>query len=297
MIPPRQQWCIQIDVTNACGRGCSNCTRLTSHARQPFFMDAPTFERACRALAAFPEESEPDRKGRRKVVGVIGGEPLAHPDFPQLVNLMRRIIPEPSYRGLWTGLHWPSHKHAGAVEHLLGGRPSATTTVAPVRRGAMGYLNWNPHVDPPCLHQPVLVAIEEVIRDEQQMWRLIDRCPLQEDWSATITPKGFFFCEVAGAMDMIFGGPGGLPITPGCWCHDLADYRDQIERWCPRCGVCLPLVGRLDREGMDDVTEANLEALRQVGSPRALAGDVVLYDAGRLADRNGWQPLRYMRGE
>ena len=289
MIPPRKQWCIQIDVTNACTRACSNCTRMTAHAREPFFMDRACFERACDALATFPTESDPDPFGRRKVVGIIGGEPLLHPEFGVLVTIMRRFLPNAAFRGLWTGVNWPLHRHADDVHRLLGGW---STSVSPGESG--GYLNWNMHL-PACIHQPVLVAIQDVVHDDARMWELINRCPLQEQWSATITPKGFFFCEVAGAMDMVFDGPGGLPVTPGCWRHDLAEYRGQIEQWCPRCGVCLPLTGRRDDEQQDDVSESNARTLRHLGSPRVLEGAIVPFSAERWEPPRDWEPLRYKR--
>uniref|UniRef100_A0A6M3XGA6 Uncharacterized protein n=1 Tax=viral metagenome TaxID=1070528 RepID=A0A6M3XGA6_9ZZZZ len=258
-------------------------------------MNPAQFAEACAALADFPTESEPDRQGRRKVVGIIGGEPLMHPRFPELVEIMCRAIPDPSHRGLWTGLDYhsfPKHRFAEAVDHLIG--PHPTGDVMPVAPGSGGYLNQNQH-NTDCFHQPVLVAIQDVIQDEARMWSLIDACPLQEEWSGTITPKGFFFCEVAGALDLIFDGPGGVQVAPGCWAHDLAEYRSQIERWCPRCGVCLPLAGRRDSEGIDDVSRSNLEALRKLGSPRILAGDYVEFDPAGWQPPEDWKPLTYLR--
>ncbi|HUT89296.1 MAG TPA: radical SAM protein [Thermoguttaceae bacterium] len=293
MIPPREQWCIQIDVTNACPRRCSNCTRLLAHARGRWDVSLVDFARAVEALADFPAESTPDRRGRRKVVGIIGGEPLLHPQFAELCEIMIEAVPEMRHRGLWTGLRYDRHPFRAAVERLIGPKPSPAGN----RDATGGYLNQNLH-DKDCFHQPVLVAVQDVVRDEAAMWELIDRCPLQEEWSAAITPKGFFFCEVAGAMDLVFVGPGGLPVTPACWRHDLAAYREQIERWCPRCGVCLPLAGRLDRERVDDVSRSNLETLRRLKSPRILAGDYALFDTEAYdpsTHRPGWTPLEYLR--
>ena len=287
MIPPREQWCIQIDVTNACPRRCSNCTRLLAHARERWDMSVEGFAGAVEALEDFPTDSPADRRGRRKVIGIIGGEPLLHPQFPELCEIMIEAVPQMQYRGLWTGLRYDEHPFRAAVDRLIGPKSSP-----------IGYLNENLH-DKACFHQPVLVAVQDAIRDERAMWEWIDRCPLQEEWSATITPKGFFFCEVAAAMDMIFEGPGGIPVTPGCWRHDLADYRDQIERWCPRCGVCLPLPGRPDHQRVDDLSQSNLQLLRKLGSPRVRKGDYVLFDSSAYQEqrnRAGWQPLRYLRG-
>ena len=280
MIPPRQQWCIQIDVTNACPRACSNCTRMLAHSRAPFFITVGQFEQAACAVRDFLTESEPDHDGRGKLIGMIGGEPLMHPQFSSLAKIMAQEIPDRRRRGLWTGLCLEGHAYG------------------PLVRDTFGYLNQNLH-RAECVHQPVLVAVQDVIRDENRMWELIDACPLQRKWSSAITPKGFFFCEVAAAMDVIFEGPGGLPVSPGCWRHDLADYRDQIERWCPRCGVCLPLPGRRDDDSVDDISQSNLEALRKLGSPRIRKGDYVVFDPNIYQEQHNratWQPLRYLRG-
>jgi hypothetical protein len=196
MISPAEQWCVQIECL--------------AHVQEPFFMTVGEFAGAVNALAEFPTKSALDHQGRGKVIGIMGGEPLLHPDFPELAEMVIEVLPEARHRGLWTGLDYREHKHRTAVERLLGLHHG---------RGG-GYLNHNRH-EPPSVHQPVLVAIREVIRDEAAMWKLIDDCWLQKTWSSCITPKGFFFCEVAGALDIIFDGPGGLPIDPQCWRHPL----------------------------------------------------------------------------
>ncbi len=92
MIRPSQQWALQIDITNACHLSCSNCTRLLDHARTRFFMSVECFERAVRAVKSFLYESEPCPKGsanegRRKVIGIIGGE------APQTSDTVRKSTP------------------------------------------------------------------------------------------------------------------------------------------------------------------------------------------------------------
>ncbi len=285
MIPPRQQWCIQIDVTNHCSRQCSNCTRMLAHVpkQDRFFMRWDQFRQAVDALRDFPEESESNPNGQNagvKVVGIIGGEPLLHPGFQAICATMREAFPEKRNRGLWTSLEWQNHRHAQAVQETF---------------GEGGYINHNMH-DTVVVHHPFLVAVEDLVPDEAQMWKLIDACPLQHIWSSSITPKGFFFCEVAAAMDMVFGGPGGMPVSPACWQHDLAEYRDQIERWCPRCGFAVQnLPKRRDADEKDDLSEGNLKRLRQVGSPRVEAGAYEVYAGEYRTDADGADPLDYMQ--
>ena len=75
---------IQIEVTNACSHGCSNCTRFCGQHAQPFFMDLDTFRRAVDSTAGF-----------QGVVGIIGGEPTLHPQFDQLIDYYAAKVPEP----------------------------------------------------------------------------------------------------------------------------------------------------------------------------------------------------------
>ena len=198
MISPAQQWCVQIDVTNHCTRACSNCTRMLAHVppTERFHMSLEAFAQAVESLALFPSTSPPDPARRQKVVGLIGGEPLLHPHFPVLCQLLADAIPNPRERGLWTGLaeaHPLRIAHRGIIDRTF---PKG-----------IAYRNPNDHTTT-VMHHPVLVAPKDVVDCEETLWQMVMNCPLQEHWSSTITPRGFFFCEVAGAMDMIFQGKG-----------------------------------------------------------------------------------------
>lgn len=278
MIPPKKQWAIQIDVTNRCVRACSNCTRMIGHARGEWDMKIDDFAQAVRALAGFPKGSPADAHGRRKVVGMIGGEPLLHPAFEELCAVFREELPDPETRGLWTGLDWPRHRHAATIRATFPGG---------------SYINPNDHSRPDGVwHYPVLVAARDAMPSQMQMWAAIWDCPLQRDWSASVTPKGFFFCEVAGALDMIFEGPGGLPVEPDCWRAELTDFQRQIDTWCPRCGMAVPgLAKRRDSEEVDDISLSNLEELRRLGSPRVEAGHYVEWAPSRVSSPG--HPLSY----
>lgn len=276
MIPPRDQWAIQIDVTSRCGRACSNCTRFTGHG--PIWdMGMNDFERACEVAAEFVEQKKPEAgpNRRKRVVGLIGGEPRLHWNFGALCGLLAAYVSK-DRRGLWTGkpIKWASD------ERLI------TET--------FGYVNLNVHGEHhPSYHQPALVAVKDVITDREQMWRVIDACPLQRDWACSINPHGFWFCEVAGAFDMLDRSGTGMTVESGCWSHDLDAYQAQIERWCPNCGICLPLETRLDRMEVDDVSPSNLAWLKQIGSPRVVSGQYCLYDVKRYRPPENWAPLQY----
>jgi hypothetical protein len=280
MIDPKRQWAIQIDVTNACTRACSNCTRFVGHLNSHFFMPLEEFARAAEALKDFPIDSPlspPDVlaiTGGRKMVGILGGEPLLHPEFSELARILERTVPSRDNRGLWTGLRWQSTKHAGEIDRVF------------------CYVNNNRH-DSRCLHSPILVATKDMVDDPEERRRLIDACWLQRMWSGTINPKGFWFCEVAGAMSMLFDGPDGLPVEPGCWRRPLEDFRYQIDWACDQCGLPLNLEGRPDVEELDDVSWSNLRLLEQIDSPRIQAGQYVLHAA--LPGKTCSEPWRYLQ--
>lgn len=288
MINPSQSWCIQIACTNVCPRACSNCTRLLSHTAHKWYMTTECFEQAVVALKEFPTQSEPDSLGRTdlgKVIGLFGGEPLVHPEFDSLCEIMREHIRRDS-RGLWTGVPF------GAKEKMI--------------RDTFRYINHNLHrTERPSYHQSALVAIEDVIEDRGEMWRLIDQCWLQQMWSPAITPRGFYFCEVASSLAEVMNGPDGLPVDVDCWRRPLEDFRYQIEWCCPKCSFALydrnkgklavaGLNHRRDSETLDDVSQSNLGRLKVCGSPRIKRGEFVLYQPKNSGDTETREPWRYL---
>lgn len=257
MIPLSQMKIIQIDVTNACHNRCSNCTRLIGHHHKPFFMDLDQYRQAVDSLVDFPG-----------MVGMIGGEPLLHPQFEKMCRYLEQKIEDPKRRGLWSTVPKET-KHGTFIREVFGN------------------LFLNDHTVSSILHQPVLVAAKDVVPEPKRMWELIDNCWVQTLWSATITPKGAFFCEVAAAFDMLFDGPGGWPVEPGWWKREPSQFTDQKERWCPHCGCAVPLERRTSVDGIDDVSPSNLDALRAIDSPKVRRGKVQLYDRGLI---EGWKP-------
>ena len=257
MIPLYQMKIIQIDITNACINKCSNCTRMIGHHKKPFYMDLETYKRAVDSLVDFPG-----------MVGMIGGEPLLHPDFPEMAHYLAERITDKKRRGLWSTIP-KGAKHGAVIKEVFGN------------------LFLNDHTINGIKHQPILVAAQDVVQDADKMWSLIDNCWVQTLWSASITPKGAFFCEVAAALDMLFDGPGGWPVEPGWWKREPEDFADQKNRWCPGCGCAIPLPRRSSIEEIDDVSPSNLERLRQIHSPKVRDGRIEVFHGEMATD---WKP-------
>jgi MoaA/NifB/PqqE/SkfB family radical SAM enzyme len=66
---------IQIEITNFCHNTCSNCTRLCGHYEKPYFMEYDFFTKAVNSMIGYP-----------KMTGIMGGEPLFHPEFKNNVD-------------------------------------------------------------------------------------------------------------------------------------------------------------------------------------------------------------------
>jgi len=250
---------IQIDVTNICDRTCSNCTRLCGHYRPDklYFMDIDYYEKAITTLDAY-----------QGIIGMIGGEPTLHPRFPELCEILRARVKQKERRGLWSNVGPKYHQYKELIEDTF------------------GFQNLNDHVSNDIIHTPILVASQDLIRDgylSEQQWRdYTDSCWVQNTWSATITPSGAYFCEVAGMLDYLFEGNVGWDIfeTQDWWKKTVSEYEDQIGWACKKCGCQLPLQPRRSEDIIDDVSDTNLQRLVSVGSPKIIKKQYNIYSAG-----------------
>lgn len=272
MKAPKDHAIIQIDVTNACPNKCSNCTRFCGFHQKPFYMEYETF---CKAV-----DSLRDHPG---VIGIMGGEPTLHPRFADMCQylyetLPREKLPDPAASAMPTDSFMEMRRHQDrqyTVVHTYSDGPRAipdgaglfTTMTTAYRKNfeliqdvfRLQCLNDHTSVS---YHQPILISRKDMGIGDEEWQKLRDKCWLNQVWSSSITPKGCFFCEVAAALDMLYDGPGGLPIEAGWWKRDLADFKDQFH-WCELCGIPLKTFGRDAREGIADVSAQNLALLKE----------------------------------
>lgn len=280
MKSPKDMRIIQIDITNACIHECSNCTRFCGHHVKPFFMDFDTFKRAVDSLEGF---------GR--CIGIMGGEPTIHPEFARFAEYIGRK--HPSRHNLKTTrrpvkefaryIHDKNYILDESLNERMG--PGLWTSVCnkyyehyELIQDMFSFQNINDHQNP-SLHQPLLASRKEMGIPDEEWIPMRDGCWIQNEWSATVTPKGAFFCEVAGALDMLFDGPGGWKIEPGWWEREPEDFGEQLQ-WCELCGGALFHSGRLSSEEIDDVSPMLYKKLEQVHSPKLRTDRIAVMEAG-----------------
>ena len=309
MRSPADMEFIQIDITNACNMRCSNCTRFCGNHEKVFFMDFDTFKRAVDSMDGF-----------EGVTGIIGGEPTLHPEFERFAGYMREKYGKPAGND---GLVYPQKDFIHAIHErefdseVLRKRPDGSKYMK--KHGAGLWSNMsatyrryyeviqdtfsveylNDHLNP-SYHQPGLFSRKDLNIPDDEWLKLRNKCWIQNTWSAAITPKGAFFCEIAGALDMLFDGPGGWEIEPGWWKRKPEDFRDQLH-WCEICGFALEgrTFTRDSQEETDDVSPAVYEMLKNTNSPKMRSGHInlVKIENGIISEDSKPEDKRFVVGD
>ena len=286
MKSPKDMWAIQIEITNACVFSCSNCTRFCGHHKKPFFMDWETFVRAVDSLKDFD-----------KIIGIMGGEPTLHPQFERFIEYLSeqyrpRLEPDILKMPIKSSefaekVRVNQHGHYDRIMENGNTKRLGLWSTMPHQyyrnyeriQVIFGQQMLNDHHND-SIHQPLLVSRKDLGISNEEWIPLRDNCWIQNQWSASITPKGAFFCEVAAALDMLFKGPGGWPIEQGWWKREPKDFKDQLH-WCEICGGPLFKEGRLASEGIDDVSQILSKKLEGIGSPKIEKKRVNIIDSNK----------------
>jgi hypothetical protein len=275
MRSPENMNIVMIDITNSCIHRCSNCTRFCGNHRKPFFMDFEAFKNAVDSMEDFPG-----------IVGLIGGEPTLHPDFDRMIRYYRSKIAEPKeFSPMIVPVKELSWLHC-TVKYMRGKKRGLFSSFGPGYRkhseliqDTFPYQSLNDHCEINN-HQAIMVTRKELGFADEEWEKLRDNCWIQNLWSASITPKGAFFCEIAASLDMLFNGAGGWKVEPGWWKRKPEDFKDQLH-WCEFCSVALPVPTIPANEQKDIVSPVMLEKLKAVDSPRVKAGNFVLLDPAK----------------
>jgi len=239
-------------------------------------MDFDTFKQAVDSM-----------KGFQGTVGIMGGEPTLHPEFEKFSDYFRENFgngevqnefknptkdfvgyvvenvfnyedPKHTKRGLWSSVGRNYYKHFEVIQKTY------------------SYQALNDHINP-SFHQTLMLTRKELGIPDEEWYKLRDDCWVQKYWSASITPKGAFFCEVAAALDYLFKGPGGWKIEKGWWNRKPEDFKEQLN-WCEYCSACLPAPKRDARQEVDDMSPFWAQKLQEMNSPKFKKGKYEIFD-------------------
>jgi hypothetical protein len=295
MMPVAYKKCIQIIITHLCENShkCQHCSQSVPHQAKPFTMTLAEVENALISLQDYPGH-----------VGIFGGNPLLHPEFAKVCELLRKYVPVKARRELWcSNAKWDQYK------------ADINETFYPE------LVAYNGHEDEqPCWHQPTMLSPREIldgtvaglVEDARIRYKLIENCWVERRWSAAITPKGAFFCEVAAARAHLFGDIEGLPVVPGWWMRPPVVFEPQA-RTCLDCSIPLPMECiPNDFGGKELVTECmqgrlinahspankrlgvcDLEPIREFLRGRTFTMETEYRKRGGFVDIKDWSPWIY----
>ena len=241
---------LQIDVTTRCEHSCSNCHHLVNHHKKVYDMTMDQFRNAIDSLEGFPKQ-----------IGLIGGDPLLWPHFEEACELLRLKFPVEQL-GLWTCL------------------PEGKERFREIIVSTFHSIFLNDHSRNDVMHNPTLVASEEMPFIEWYRDYLISHCWLQEQWSPSIVADRAYFCETAGCLSLLLGleqQNAGWPVEKNWWTKSVKHYREQIDTCCKFCGQAMPLKKRASVEGVDDISPKMHERLK-LTSPKLKAGKFHIHD-------------------
>ncbi len=291
---------LQIHVTRACNQACFGCTQGSQFGGKPVMMTVEQYERAVLSL-----------DGYFGVVGMFGGLPTMHPQFPELCRILKKHVPW-ERRGLWANdlrghgsvcrvtfnpavSNLNVHLDSDAADEIRRDWPEA----APFIKGH----------DTDSVHSTPWVAMRDVIPNEDERWQLIGSCDINRNWSALIgVVRGElrgFFCEIAGAMAMLHqdnpdwadtGKPMpdiGVPIEPGWWRKPMSEFEEQVRTCCHNCGVPMRRQGKLAIGG--DVEEYS-RTHAFVARPKVRSRPTELIETIGWTSRPDRPSTEYLRG-
>lgn len=267
---------IQIHVTRACDNACYNCTQGSNLGGRTEFITLDNFEKAVQSL-----------KGYFGVVGVFGGNPALHPQFPQLCEILAKHIPW-EQRGLWCN---NPNGHGKVMQATF--NPAVSNLNVHLSQSAWDEFKRDWPESQPCglktdsRHSPCYVAMKDIGIPEGERWELISKCDINQHWSAMMGQfRGeirAWFCEIAGAQAMLHQHEPDYPDTgmshlphlfqgtnlrgeytefeKQWWELPMGFFDTQVRKHCHDCGVPLKGHGELamipDEVGLEQVSETH----------------------------------------
>lgn len=294
MRSPAVMQTIQIELCSACVKRCSNCTRFSGTKQKEFFITREDFRAAIDSLVEYSLQPH-------AMVGFMGGESLLHPDFLEFCAYASERIAREKL-GLWSTFpdapKYRSYREAicktfGNV--LLNDHSRDDILHAPVLMASEEYfrkicpkcdgkktvtMDISSHPDEHIMRDGLTCPTcmgSGTVTDDAELFRAVDSCWVQQSWSASINPKGAWFCEVAAALSDLFDGPEGWKVEPGWWKRTPKDFAAQMDWACRKCGAALPISRvRNSQDNRDDVSPGNLERLKAIKSRKVARGEVAV---------------------
>ncbi len=269
MRPVIEKWICNIDIVAFCNQSCNYCARHMNHIRsdQKGHMALAQIDGALLSLKSWPN-----------AVGISGGEPLLHPEFPAVCEVIR------SHFGKHRMFLFTSHrKNLAKYEDDI----AKTFGVVHIHEHTVAEKLTNKH-------QVLTMASGDVVEDKEFLEELINDCWAHKYWAPSINEKGATFCEIAAGISRIFDLGIEWKVEPGWYNNDFTAQRNAC---CYLCGMPVPMYTQLMINPTERFSRGLYDKMREHGlnvGPNNL--DIFEGKLSREAIesvRSSWTPWHY----
>lgn len=204
-------------ITNICNLTCGGCHQFCGHFSKEklWYSDLKEIDRCIQYLKPY-----------NKLIQIFGGEPTIHPQWKEILDLLLSYT-DIHFRVSTNGLH--GHKPNDKLNNV---------------EFMVDIKGFSKEDDEQRVFLPTLVApIDITNKEPEYYWKKAQRdCPTWKECSSSIYKGKAYFCEIAAAMDHLFGnGENGWEIQEGKNPMDRTteEINSQAEKFCYRCAWCM----------------------------------------------------------
>lgn len=231
---------ILIDITNSCINKCANCMRFCQLNNNPYFMNLHDVKNAIDSLDNWNGQ-----------ISIMGGEPLLHPFFKEIMKYLQT-----KYKKKYGFFRYPISDIYDYALNTMPDNNGKLRLFTSVPKQFYDYfediddtfhsLRCNDHSNH-TNHFTTMVYYKDLGISDEEFIKQSKNCWVNNDCGAVINNHGAFFCEMAGAMDMLYDGNTGFKVQKDWWKE--TSYQKQMY-WCQFCGARLGLPMAMDNENI-----------------------------------------------
>jgi hypothetical protein len=200
---------IEIDITYLCNLRCYNCNRSCRQSPTTEAMSVGQIEK-------FILESKQNNI-KWEQISLLGGEPTLHPEFMEIVNLLRDYKESFSKN---TNIQVVSNGYGAKVKKKLKNLPKDIELIESFKEPD---------------DQPMFYSFNVAPKDLPEYNNVDYRngCSILKNCGIGLSPYGYYSCAVAAGIDRIYGYNIGRKSLP-----DADDkMEDHLEKFCQLCGI------------------------------------------------------------
>lgn len=262
-----------IVITNVCNLSCGGCHQHCGNfeKKQLWFISKDEFIKCIKVLKSPKNRILIKNKNFITKISIFGGEPTLHPQWNELVEIMKEHT-DVLFRVSTNG-----RLSAEEIKKYKNKKDLFVTTLSEIV--SMERSNYKPQsnityiIDPKDEDKikyykfvPTMIAPIDIYpnKSKKYFWKKAQRdCGIWKNCSKSIYNGKAYFCEVAASMDWLFyNGQNGWDINDDLFNKTTKEIEKQAEKFCYRCAWCIssdPVMNNYEQKISDPtlVSETN----------------------------------------